>query len=148
MMFEQGSILYFKPFYFENGTYKNKFFLVLKNLENETLLVSLPTSKGHIPDDYFLRNGGCVNIFEKMLSCYIISPNTPVTTCGKYFEVYTYLYGGLLKVYDLKEITDKYNFVTNYTYWGMMKKELFLDILECFKRSKMVKSYYKKRFLY
>lgn len=49
-MFEEGNILYFNPFYFENGNQpKPKYFLVLKLTEDKAVLASLPTSHDHIP---------------------------------------------------------------------------------------------------
>lgn len=52
-MFEEGSLLLFRPFIFKNGvTPKDKFFLVLgKDIQGGLLLASLPTSKDHVPSD-------------------------------------------------------------------------------------------------
>ena len=51
-MFKEGNILYFNPFYFENGnTPKPKYFLVLKEVDGQLLLASLPTSHDHIPSN-------------------------------------------------------------------------------------------------
>ncbi len=48
-MFEEGNLLFFRPFLFKNGaTPENKFFLVLKKLDGDILLASLPTSKNHV----------------------------------------------------------------------------------------------------
>ena len=44
-MFEEGNLLLFRPFMFKNGaTPKDKFFLVLGNVDGNLLLASLPTS--------------------------------------------------------------------------------------------------------
>ena len=49
-MFETGTIIYFAPFYFKNGnTAKPKYFVVLKNIENKSVIASLPTRKDSIP---------------------------------------------------------------------------------------------------
>lgn len=43
LMFEAGSILFFDPFYFENGNNpKPKYFLVIKELDGQVILASLP----------------------------------------------------------------------------------------------------------
>lgn len=45
-MFEEGNLLLFRPFLFKNGAEpQDKFFLVLKKIESNILLASLPTSK-------------------------------------------------------------------------------------------------------
>ena len=49
-MYKQGQILYFEPFYFLNGnTSKNKYFIVLKQVEGKIIVASLPTSKDFVP---------------------------------------------------------------------------------------------------
>lgn len=51
-MFKEGNLLKFKPFIFKNGACpKDKYFLVLKEMENTMILASLPTSKDHVPTD-------------------------------------------------------------------------------------------------
>lgn len=50
MMLSEGNIIYFSPFYFKNGnTSKNKYFLVLKYIENDIVIASLPTRKDSVP---------------------------------------------------------------------------------------------------
>lgn len=42
-MFTPGNILYFTPFYFKNGApSKNKYFIVLKDVDGQLVLASLP----------------------------------------------------------------------------------------------------------
>ena len=58
-MFEEGNILYFKPFYFKNKNIpKNKFFIVLKTTEEGNILASLPTKINHIPNGSE-KDAGC-----------------------------------------------------------------------------------------
>ena len=57
-MFEEGNLLFFRPFLFKNGAEsQDKFFLVLKKLEGDILLASLPTSKDHVPSDLEVKHG-------------------------------------------------------------------------------------------
>lgn len=61
-MFEEGNLLFFRPFLFKNGAEpQDKFFLVLKKMESDILLASLPTSKDHVPSDLEVKYG-CLNI--------------------------------------------------------------------------------------
>jgi len=58
-MFEEGKLLRFEPFIFKNGAApKPKYLLVLKIMDHQLLLASLPTSKDHIPSDIPVRTGG------------------------------------------------------------------------------------------
>ena len=63
-MLEARNIIYFTPFYFPNGNpAKNKYFVVLKRIEDKTIIVSLPTSKDHIPANIEQKDG-CIEIPE------------------------------------------------------------------------------------
>ena len=65
-MFEEGNLLFFRPFLFKNGAEsQDKFFLVLKKLDGDILLASLPTSKDHVPSDLEVKHG-CLNIPERI----------------------------------------------------------------------------------
>ena len=68
-MFEEGSLLLFRPFIFKNGvTPKDKIFLVLgKDIQGGLLLASLPTSKDHVPSDVEVKHG-CLDMPRNLLS--------------------------------------------------------------------------------
>lgn len=71
-MFEEGNLLFFRPFLFKNGAEsQDKFFLVLKKLEGDILLASLPTSKDHVPSDLEVKHG-CLNIPERMFNVFVL----------------------------------------------------------------------------
>ena len=72
-MLEEGNILYFDPFYFKNGNpAKPKYFVVLKNIDNNSILASLPTSKDSIPEKEEIENG-CVELPNINFNCFVIS---------------------------------------------------------------------------
>ena len=51
-MFEEGNLLFFRPFLFKNGAEsQDKFLLVMKKLDGDILLASLPTPKDNVPTD-------------------------------------------------------------------------------------------------
>ena len=78
-MFEEGQILYFTPFYFKNGNAaKNKYFVVVKNIDETSLIASLPTRKDSIPESEVVESG-CVEIPEINFNCFVISAKVPVT---------------------------------------------------------------------
>lgn len=144
-MFEEGSIIYFDPFYFKNGnTAKPKYFVVLKNQDEQNILASLPTRTDSIPQKEEIDNG-CVELPSINLNCFVISNEIEVTDCGKMFDFKTHIYGHQIDVYEvefLKEIYPLEN--TDYEVWGKMKEELFGSLIECLKNSKSVKRKYRK----
>ena len=80
-MFKEGNILYFDPFYFDNGnTPKPKYFLVLKEVGGQLVLASLPTSHDHIPSNKE-KVHGCIDdsTFARLLSLFIAAAKTIAT---------------------------------------------------------------------
>lgn len=144
-MYIEGNILYFTPFYFKNGnSAKPKYFVVIKNIEDKTLLVSLPTSKDFIPEKDVISYG-CVELSEINLNCFIISPSQVVTESGKKFDFQTYIYGHQLDTYELSNMSEIYQLEDiDYQIFGKMKVDLFNDLLDCLKNSKSVKNKYLK----
>ncbi len=105
-MFSEGQLLYFTPFYFKNGNEpKNKFFLILRNINNITLVASLPTKVNNAPA---LMNDshGCVNHDERKFNCYVFAKDKPVCDNGFSFKLTTHIYGDQILDYLIAEITD------------------------------------------
>lgn len=146
-MYSEGNIIYFSPFYFKNGnTAKEKYFVVLKNSTNKTILASLPTRKDYIPNKDVIENG-CIELPEINMNCFVISPNIEITECGKHFDFKTHLYGYEINEYDTKLMLEIYQIEgTDYIIWGKMKKEIFSSMLSCFKNSQSVKRKFKPLF--
>lgn len=144
-MLKEGTIIYFTPFYFKNGNpAKNKYFVILKNVGNKTVVVSLPSSKDYVPT-HLEKENGCIECLEANFNCFVFSPQTAITEDGKTFDFPTFLYGHLLDDYLVSELENLYPIEgTDYTIWGKMKTELFFQMIECFKKSKSVKRKYKK----
>lgn len=146
MTLPEGSIIYFTPFYFKNGksAAKNKYFVVLKNIDGKSIVASLPTQKDHIPEHLMIKYG-CIECAEINFNCFVFPSDIEVTECGKNFEFTTHLYGAFLDDYDINMLRDIYpKEGSDYMIWGQMKSELFSDLLRCFKNSKSVKRKYKK----
>ena len=146
-MFDQGTIIYFNPFYFLNGgTPAPKFFLVLYAEEAKFVLASLPTSKDHIP---FANEGqsGCVEIPEAQFNCYLFLPGTVVTDKGFSFVEKTLLYGHLIETYP-HDFFDQYPHENiDYFVKGKILPAIFDEMLNCFKHSVSVKQKYKRLLL-
>jgi hypothetical protein len=143
-VFEAGNIIYFDPFFFKNGnTAKAKYFVILKTLENSSLIASLPTRKDSTPRNNSI-DIGCIEIPELNFNCFVVPNSTVVTTCGKIFDFTTYLYGYLIDDYDINLLLEIYpNEGSDYSIWGKMKDDLFGQLIDCFKNLKAVKRKYK-----
>jgi len=143
-MYDAGNILKFTPFYFKNGhPAKTKYFVVLKNLENQTILASLPTSKDFIPEDIVIEKG-CVDFPEINVNCFVISSKESITDCNKHFPRTTFIYGYQIDLYDWNYLNNHYKIEgVDFEFFGKMKQEIFEDLIHCLKNSSSVK--YKHR---
>ena len=143
-MFEPRNILYFDPFYFKNGnSAKAKYFIVLKCIEDRAILASLPTSKDYIPN-HIKQNDGCIEMPDINLNCFVITPETSVTECGKHFPRNTFLYGQNIDDFEIAYMKELYPLEnTDYQIWGKMKQGLYRKLIACFLNSKSIKRKYK-----
>ena len=138
-MYTPGNILYFKPFIFPNGhTPKNKYFIVLKTIDNNILIASLPTSQDHIPK-MVQKEHGCIDRPEYQVNCYCFQPTKTVTKNGFAFPVETFVYG-----YQVDQFV-KNNFDSMYVVDGIdyeIKGELLNEeyeaLINCIKKSASV----------
>jgi hypothetical protein len=145
--FEERDLLIFSPFYFKNGnTPKRKFFIVLKVLENQTLIAILPTSKNHIPAIIKTPNKiGCIEAPEFQFNCFYFPKNISITSNGFKFDLPTFIYGHQIDNYDINILSGHYESDDNfYKKIGKIKKEIFKELIDCLKKSSSVKRKYKK----
>ena len=143
-MFSERTIIYFTPFFFKNGSpSKNKYFVVLKNIGDKSIIASLPTSKDYVPEELEIEHG-CIECESKNVNCFVFSPSVEITECGKSFERPTYLYGYSLDEYEISKMKEIYTEKKDFEIWGVMKTEVFSKIIECFKSSGVVKRKYKR----
>jgi len=143
-MLEVRNIIYFTPFYFKSGNPpKNKYFVVLKRIGDKAILASMPTSKDHIPNN-IEQKGGCIELPDINLNCFVITTEMCVTECGKYFPRQTYLYGQDLSDVNILEMEESYPLEnTDFELWGKMDNALYLQLIACFLYSKSIKRKYK-----
>lgn len=148
-MFEEGNLLFFRPFLFRNGAEpQDKFFLVLKKLDGDILLASLPTSKDHVPSDLEVKHG-CLNIPERMFNVFVFlsGENVALKEDGTFFafKKNTFIYGANLDVYpvewfDLQERMAQ----TTIEKIGTLDEAVFTELVACLSESKMVKNKYRR----
>lgn len=145
-MYLPGSIIYFTPFYFNNGKTapKNKYFIVLCQ-ENENLVVaSLPSSQDYVPA-YAQKNHGCIDIPEGGFNCYYFSSDKPVTKNGWRFPLPTYIYANWIDTYHLNIFKQVYVVEgVDYEIIGRLSQEEFEAIIQCFAFAASTKRKYKE----
>lgn len=127
-------------YYFKNGNLaKSKYGLIIKLIDGNSLILSLPTRKDHVPSFFELtKDSECIEIPEANQNCYFFSNRKEITDCGKKFDFNTFLYGYELDIYS--NITVFYPIEgIHYKVWGKVKDEIFNQIIDCFKKSKSVK---------
>lgn len=144
MMYSPGKILYFDPFYFKNGnTSKPKYFIVLYNDNDNTVLASLPTRTDSVPSTIEIKHG-CINSDEINFNCYHFEANRVITTNNWGFDQPTFVYGGQVDNYVLTILKDVYQVEgIEYHIIGTLKKEEYKKLIECFINSSSVKRKFK-----
>jgi hypothetical protein len=144
-MFQEGTLIYFTPFYFKNGNKsKPKYFIVLNNDNEKAVLASLPTSRDYIPAKDTIKDG-CVELPEINLNCFVISEETLVTKEGMHFDFPTHIYGHQLDTYGIDFLNSLYKIEeVDYTVCGTIEDSLFAQLLDCLRNSKSVKRKYKR----
>ena len=148
-MFEEGNLLLFRPFLFKNGaTPKDKFFLVLGNIDGDLLLASLPTSKDHVPSDVEVKHG-CLELAERFVNVFVFLSGEEIvireTGESFSFSKNTFVYGANLEVYNVFQLELQERLAeTNIELVGSLKKNVFRELKDCLANSKMVKNKYRK----
>lgn len=144
-MFKVGHIYYFAAFKFNNGDEpKEKYFIVLKEIENRLLIGTLPTRTNKIPS-FVNKDHGCINIPERMYNCYLFKKNKVICKNNFCFDIETFVYGSDLDYYPKEKfIADYPKDGIDYLEQGELNDEEFTKLLECFKNSNAVKRGVKK----
>jgi hypothetical protein len=144
-MLTEGNLLYFTPFHFPDGKTepKPKYFVVLKTVDKQKVLGSLPTRTDHVPaskDNQF----GCIKFEQNTdgfdMVCFRILPDEIFLENGVLpFHAPTHLYGETLKLYKINYF-DEYPYEgLDYRIVGKIKKDYFNKIKKCLKNSPAVK---------
>lgn len=143
-MYTEGKLLFFDPFYFKNGDSKPKYFLVIKVVDNQVILASLPSSKVHLPSHQVLKHG-CLEIPDSRINCYIFEAKRPVTKCGWYFPLNTFLYGMWLDEFSIEILTANHSIEgVDYEIIGELTEQELKNVVECFRNSASVKRKFKR----
>lgn len=143
-MYTPGKLIYFDPFFFKNGDAKSKYFLVIKVVEENVILASLPSSKVHLPSNQKIEHG-CLEVQDSGINCYIFEANRPITKCGWSFELNTFLYGMWLDDFKIDNLKANHEIEgVDYEIIGELTDAELQNIIDCFKNSATVKRKYKR----
>ncbi len=148
-MFNEGELLFFDPFQFDDGTSRRKFFVVLKNDNGSSLLASLPTSKDHIPADLDVH-AGCYEYPNRGVNVYVFLAGDNValdsnTGAPFQFDINTFIYGASLNLFPVSVfLQQQLNHETTITSKGRLRQDLFDDLKKCLKNSVLVKNKFKR----
>jgi len=149
-MLAPGTVLYFTPFYFDDGTAKNKYFLVMgeikpnKNDEYHIIIAALPSSQDHNPTDLDISHG-CNDYPERGVNCYHFEKDVIITTNGFSFPLKTYIYGHWISDFKSSLLINDYNIDLNdYKIIRRLTSEEFEAVQNCIKASCNTKRKYKK----
>jgi hypothetical protein len=143
-VYTAGKIIHFNPFFFENGNSKNKYFLVIKVIDGNAILASLPSSQDHLPTNTDIKHG-CIELPDARITTYVFEANKPVTHSGWGFKQNTFLHGCWLDDYEISSLNKKYAIEkVDYNIIGELTTSELKSIIECFSNSVTVKRKYKK----
>ncbi|PZF72870.1 hypothetical protein [Taibaiella soli] len=143
-MFQPKTLIYFFDFFFKNGnTAKPKYFLVLGQIDNRTVIASLPTRTNQAPN--FVSGHGCIDIEERCINCYAFAAKRSICDNGFAFDLPTYIYGSQVEDYEISILEDTYRIEgIDYEIYGTMKDDEFCAIIDCIQNSSATKRKIKK----
>lgn len=144
-MFTPGNILYFTPFYFKNGSpSKNKYFIVLKDIDGQLILASLPSSKIYLPHR-IAEDHGCIEVPEGCINCYLFVQDQVIGQQGFSFPMLTAIYGQQIDIYDRASIQHQYPIQgVHYNVVDCLLPAELEAVLDCLRNSSSVSRKYKK----
>jgi len=143
-MFTPGNIVYFTPFYFKNAAAsKNKYFIILKDIDAQVILGSLPTSKIFLPNR-IQEEHGCIEVPDGCINCYLFVKGRLIGQNGFSFPVLTAIYGQQIDLYDKSVIESQYPLENvHYKIIDTLLPEELEAVLNCLRTSSSVKRKYK-----
>jgi hypothetical protein len=143
-LYTPGKIIYFDPFHFKDGGSKPKYFLVLKVVDDDVILASLPSSQSHLPASQPIQHG-CLEIPDSCINCYIFEANKPITKHGWSFGLNTFLHGLWIDDFSVSTLLENYSIENvEYEIIGELTDAELASVINCFKNSSSVKRRYRK----
>lgn len=141
----EGTILHIPNYEFENGERKNKFFLIIKEIDSIQLMVSLPSSIEYFPTGTKIVHG-CIELDKAQQTTYCFKAHTIIASNTAFsFSKDTYLHGCWLHSIDKTAFFQKYSVENiHYEIKGTLDSNELDCVRECFKNSSIVKNKFKR----
>lgn len=139
-MYLPGELIKFSPFVFKNGNQpKPKYCIVLGQLDDKVMIVSLPTSQDHVPSDVLVERG-CVDIPERGVNAFVLTPIDQVTSSFR-FPRPTFVYGEQVDEYEQKYLDEMGSAIEHL---GQIDLPLFQAIKDCVKKARLLRRKYRR----
>lgn len=143
-MYTPGQLIYFDPFLFKDGSSKPKYFVVLKRINDQVVLASLPSSQAHLPANHSYTHG-CLEMPESGINCYVFEAGRPVTKSGWSFPLDTFLYGMWIDEFNTETLKANHPIENvDYEIIGELTDDELRGIIDCFRNSATVKRKYRR----
>jgi|WetSurMetagenome_2_1015567.scaffolds.fasta_scaffold02843_2 hypothetical protein len=145
-MYSPGSIVYFTPFYFSDGSIpKPKYLLILKEkIDGDNILAILTTKLDSVPD-FVPKKHGCIDNPEINFNCYYLKKGQIITKNGWGFPKDTFVYGFRLALFSLSDLYGKYKIEdADYQIIGELLDSEYKAIISCMRNSPSVKRKYRR----
>lgn len=138
-MFNTGYVLYCKDFQFNNEDVpKDKYFIVLKRVEDKIILGSLPTRKNKIPA-FVNIDHGCINKDDRCFNCYLFQAKKSICDNGFCFDLPTFVYGDEIETYQVSIVESNYIQGQTYSVQGVLYEVEYKNLIDCILKSSSVK---------
>lgn len=131
-------IIYITPFYFPNGSSKNKYFIPITKYKDNYILATLPTSVDFIPES-LPNEHGCINCNITQISAYIFKKDIDITDCCFSFPKNTFInYRRPIRP-KINEFTSMYSIEgKDYEIIGKLKESEKKSFIKCLLESKAI----------
>lgn len=143
-MYTQKNIVYVLRYDFENDqTIKPRYLIVIDNNNTTSLVLSLITSKDHIPDN--LMKHGCINEPDRMIHCHVFLSEKIIGENGFSFPLNSFIYINTSTVFqtDSQKLIEKYQDKVEVK--DRMTDDEFSNLIYCIYKSKYISRGTKKR---
>jgi len=144
-MLESRSIIHIDDFDFNNGQpIKGRYFIILDENEETSLVLSVVTSQNYIPDSLFKH--GCINEPELNIHSYVLTNTTEIGENGFKFSKDSFIYIQSSTVYeqDLSKLLKVYPEESIDLKDKMIQAE-YEDLIYCVYKSKRISKKIKAR---
>lgn len=138
-MLNPSKILYISDYDFgDEHPLRNKFIVVVHNIDQKVVLVSLTTSQCHIPED--LIKEGCIQEADRMIHSFYFPKDKVIAENGFCFEKDTFIDINRHQVFEreIEHLNAKYIETGKTEEKCTLLPEFYLELLYCIYKSKFI----------